>query len=99
MDEYRAKARRLVSSLPLFSSTLSQKMCSQAYSFSSLMPRSSSLLFFRRSLEYSCKVFGMTMNTFQVDACFNGHIVGGLEKGPLQEQGEEEQHSQHICIL
>lgn len=35
----------------------------------------------------------------QVDACFNGHIVGGLEEGPLQEQGEEEQHGQHICIL
>lgn len=35
----------------------------------------------------------------QVDACFNGHIVGGLEEGPLQEKGEEEQHSQHICIL
>lgn len=35
----------------------------------------------------------------QVDACFNGHIVGRLEEGPLQEQGEEEQHSQHICIL
>lgn len=35
----------------------------------------------------------------QVDACFNGHIIGGLEEGPLQEQGEEEQHGQHISIL
>lgn len=35
----------------------------------------------------------------QVDACFNGHVVGGLEEGPLQEQGKEEQHSQHIRIL
>lgn len=35
----------------------------------------------------------------QVDAGFDGHIVGGLEEGPLQEQGEEEQHSQHIRIL
>lgn len=35
----------------------------------------------------------------QVDACFNGHIVGSLKEGPLQEQSEEEQHGQHICIL
>lgn len=35
----------------------------------------------------------------QVNACFNGHIIRGLEEGPLQEQGEEEQHGQHISIL
>lgn len=35
----------------------------------------------------------------QIDACFNGHIIGGLEEGSLQEQSEEEQHSQHISIL
>lgn len=35
----------------------------------------------------------------QVDACFNGDIVGGLEESPLQEQGKEEQHGQHISIL
>lgn len=35
----------------------------------------------------------------QVDARFNGHIVGSLKEGPLQEQSEEEQHGQHICIL
>lgn len=35
----------------------------------------------------------------QVDACFNGHIIGGLEEGPLQEQRKEEQHSQHISIF
>lgn len=35
----------------------------------------------------------------QVDACFNGNIVGGLEESPLQEQGKEEQYGQHISIL
>lgn len=35
----------------------------------------------------------------QVDACLNSHVVGGLEKSPLQEQGKEQQHCQHICIL
>lgn len=35
----------------------------------------------------------------QIDARFNGHIIGGLEEGSLQEQSEEEQHSQHISIL
>lgn len=35
----------------------------------------------------------------RVDARFNGHIVGGLEKGSLQEQGKEQQYSQHIRIL
>lgn len=35
----------------------------------------------------------------QVDASFDGHIVGGLEEGSLQEQGEEEQHGQHIGVL
>lgn len=35
----------------------------------------------------------------QVDARFNGHVVGGLQEGPLQEQGEEEQHGQHVGVL
>lgn len=35
----------------------------------------------------------------QVDACLDGHVVRGLEEGPLQEQGEEEQHGQHVRIL
>lgn len=35
----------------------------------------------------------------QVDARFYGDVVGGLEEGPLQEQGEEEQHGQHVSVL
>lgn len=35
----------------------------------------------------------------QVDARFDGDVVGGLEEGPLQEQGEEEQHCQHVGVL
>lgn len=35
----------------------------------------------------------------QVDARFDGDVVGGLEEGPLQEQGEEEQHGQHVGVL
>lgn len=35
----------------------------------------------------------------QVDARFDGDVVGGLEEGPLQEQGGEEQHSQHVSVL
>lgn len=53
MEVYRANVCRLVSSLPRVSSTLEQKMCSQAYSFKSLIPRNNSLVFFSRSLEYS----------------------------------------------
>ena len=35
----------------------------------------------------------------QVDARFDGDVVRGLEEGPLQEQGGEEQHSQHVSVL
>lgn len=35
----------------------------------------------------------------QVDARFDGDVVGGLEEGPLQEQGGEEQHGQHVSVL
>lgn len=35
----------------------------------------------------------------QIDARFNGNIIGGLEEGSLQKQSEEEQHSQHVRIL
>lgn len=53
IDVYRAKVLRLVSSLLLVSSTLSQKMFSQAYSFSNFMPFRISVVFFRRSVECS----------------------------------------------
>lgn len=35
----------------------------------------------------------------QVDARFYGDVVGSLEEGPLQEQGGEEQHGQHVGVL
>lgn len=50
-----AKALRLVISFLRVVSTRARKMFSQAYSFSSLMPRSISLVCFSLSLEYSCQ--------------------------------------------
>lgn len=55
MDVYTAKALRLVISFRRVISTRAQKMFSQAYNFSSLMPRSISLVCFSLSLEYSCR--------------------------------------------
>lgn len=46
--------RRFLSSCLRVSSTLDLKMCSHAYSFSSLIPLSSSLVFFSLSPVYSC---------------------------------------------
>lgn len=53
IDVKKAKVLRLVSSLPLVSSTLSQKIFSQAYNFNNLMPFKISEVFFRRSVECS----------------------------------------------
>lgn len=55
MEVYTAKALRLVISFLRVISTRVQKMFSQAYSLSSLMPRSISLVCFSLSLEYSCQ--------------------------------------------
>lgn len=35
----------------------------------------------------------------EVDASLYGHIVGSLQKRPLQDKGQEEQDCQHIGVL
>ena len=55
MEVQMAKALRLVISFLRVISTRVRKMFSQAYSLSSLMPRSISLVCFSLSLEYSCQ--------------------------------------------
>lgn len=34
----------------------------------------------------------------KIDTSLYGCIIGGLEKGPLQKQSKEQQHSQYIGI-